>query len=114
VAEFVRDSKTRVLCLGGEWGSIPFYLGRTDSLVDTHDWLPEEYRSFLSTCPRYLLVLRHKRDLEIFHDYLVPPGRKVIQLLDVDGIGLAFVEREKKGRGGQVGHGVAHQHSDGE
>ena len=60
VDEFLRDGRAKIVCLGGEWGSIPFYLGRTDVVVNCRDWLPEQYRSFLRAYPRYLLVLRQK------------------------------------------------------
>ena len=49
--------------------------------------------------PRYLLVLRHRGDLETFRDYLVPPSREVIQLLGSDEIALAFVQRRARREG---------------
>lgn len=90
VARFLADGSARVVCLGGEWGSIPFYLQR-DDVVNCNDWKPEEYVPRLSTYARYLLVLRHASDLETFRTYLIPPGRQVERVLTADQIGLAFV-----------------------
>jgi dolichol-phosphate mannosyltransferase len=73
-ADLVRDGRTPVVCYGGEWGSIPFSLGRADMVFNCCDVQDEDVKKFVTEHARYVLVVRHRRDLEYFRRFLSAGG----------------------------------------
>jgi dolichol-phosphate mannosyltransferase len=90
IAELVRDEQLPVACYAAEWGSIPFYLGRDDLVINEPGVPAEELQKRLSVYPRYVIVLRHKAELERFRRVMTP-GIEITKVLEADEIGVAFV-----------------------
>ncbi len=57
VAAQLEDGRTGVVCVGDEWGSIPFCLGRDDHLLNGTGRPTREVKEFLSRNARNLLAL---------------------------------------------------------
>jgi dolichol-phosphate mannosyltransferase len=91
IAELVRDEQMPVACYAAEWGSIPFYLGRDDLIINQPGVPAEELQKLLSVYPRYVIVLRHKAELERFRRVMTP-GTVITKVLEADEIGVAFVQ----------------------
>jgi dolichol-phosphate mannosyltransferase len=81
---------TAVVCYGGEWGSVPFYLGRDDVVFNCDGQTPEEIQGFFHEHPRVVFVARHKDDLETFRRTMVP-GLEVVKVVDADEIRVALL-----------------------
>lgn len=90
-AELVRDGRTPVVCYGGEWGSIPFYVGRADIVFNCSELPAEDIKKFVSEHARYVLVVRHKQDLERFRLFL-SAGGTMTPIRDAGEIQVALVE----------------------
>jgi dolichol-phosphate mannosyltransferase len=91
IAELVRSHQMPIACYAAEWGSIPFYLGRDDLVINLPGVPAEELQKRLSQYPRYVVVVRHKADLERFQRAL-SPGMEITKVLEADEIGVAFVQ----------------------
>jgi dolichol-phosphate mannosyltransferase len=91
IREWAGQARTVVVCYGGEWGTIPFYLGRNDSVVNLSTLPLQELAAVLAQHPRSVLVARHKAAVEDFRRVLTP-GMKILKVLHADEISVAFVE----------------------
>jgi dolichol-phosphate mannosyltransferase len=91
IAEQVRDHQMPVACYAAEWGSIPFYLGRDDLIINVPGVPAEELPKLLSQHPHSVVVMRHKADLERFQRCMTP-GMEITKVLEADEIGVAFVQ----------------------
>jgi 4-amino-4-deoxy-L-arabinose transferase-like glycosyltransferase len=90
IGELVRDGQTPVLCCGGEWGSIPFYLGRDDIVFHLDEGLTEQVRQLLGRTSRYILIVRHKAELDDYQRALTPGA--TVTRMNVGEIGAALVQ----------------------
>jgi dolichol-phosphate mannosyltransferase len=72
LGRMVREEHVPVACCEGEWGSVPFYLGRTAGVTNLTGLTPEVQVLKAAGRPRQLLVVRHKDDLERFRQALAP------------------------------------------
>jgi dolichol-phosphate mannosyltransferase len=95
IAESVRESQVPVVCYGAEWGSIPFYLGNVDHIINWPDVPIEELQQRLSNIPRYLMIVRHREDLERLRRCL-RPGKQITRMLSAHEIGIALVETDAR------------------
>jgi dolichol-phosphate mannosyltransferase len=93
IREWAPDQRTPVVCYGGEWGSIPFYLGRNESVINFGDLAPGQLPELLSPYHRWVLVTRHKADLELFR-HAMAPVMEIAKVLAADEIAVALVENK--------------------
>ncbi|HEV3258411.1 MAG TPA: glycosyltransferase family 39 protein [Gemmataceae bacterium] len=91
VRALAHDGQTHVVCYGGEWGSIPFYVGRDDLVFNCSEEGPEAATKFFQKYPRSLLVVRHKADLERFRG-TVPAGMEITPLADAGEVRVVLVQ----------------------
>jgi dolichol-phosphate mannosyltransferase len=91
IAQRVRDHPMPVACYAAEWGSIPFYLGRDDLIINQPGVPVEQLPNLLSPYPRSVIVLRHKGDVERFRRSMTP-GMEITKVLEADELGVAFVQ----------------------
>jgi dolichol-phosphate mannosyltransferase len=92
IARLARAERTPVACYDGEWGSVPFYVGETDRVVHLPGRSPSEIVWALIREPRYLVVVRHKADLEQFRR--VSPHMQMTKTLFADEIGVGLLEAQ--------------------
>jgi dolichol-phosphate mannosyltransferase len=97
--EITRDGQTPVACYGAEWGSIPFYVGRNDRVINLSEAGPKQIQERLSALDRYVLVVRHQEDLARFRQ-LMHPYIRTTKVLSSDEIGVALVESVTAARTG--------------
>jgi dolichol-phosphate mannosyltransferase len=91
ICHLARQGQTPVACYEGEWGSVPFYLGRTDGVISLSGLSGDEVLRFLVRQPQLLLVVRHKADLQRFGREL-KPFVQVTRALQADEIGVGILE----------------------
>ena len=95
--DLVLDGRTPVITCGGEWGSIPFYLGRTDIVLNCGLDVPaKDIIQFVSGHSRYVPVVRRRQDLAFFRS-LLPAHGTITTIRDAGEIQVTLVE---DGRGG--------------
>lgn len=70
-----------VVCYGGEWGSVPFYVGKDDQVLNFNGGPIEDLRRFLDRNQRNLLVIRHAEDVEQLRRAL-PRDSEIIQIAE--------------------------------
>jgi dolichol-phosphate mannosyltransferase len=90
VGALLQDSRTAVVCSGGEWGSILFYLGRDHAVFNYSDQPPGELAKFLRRFPRSLLVGRHREDLQRLRED-IPARMEIVPLGEAGDIRVALV-----------------------
>jgi dolichol-phosphate mannosyltransferase len=91
IARAERQARTPVACYDGEWGSVPFYLGRTAGIINRPGLTPAELVPSLIVQPRCLLVVRHKADLEVFR-WATTPFLALTGVRYADEIGVGVLE----------------------
>jgi hypothetical protein len=92
VVALLQDGSIPVVCFGGEWGSIPFYL-RHDNVRTITGWSVDELATFLGKHQRNLVVFRSDvAALVLSH---LPPGMTVTRLLDAGTAKVALVARNE-------------------
>jgi dolichol-phosphate mannosyltransferase len=91
ITDLLQDGRTGVVCYGGEWGSVPFYAGRDDNFFNFSDRPPQELAVFLSHYSRYLLILKHQKDVDVIR-WAVPAGMELINLADAGDMRVILVQ----------------------
>jgi dolichol-phosphate mannosyltransferase len=82
IARTIADGATRVVCYGGEWWSVPFYLQSGDRVPSFSEDAPRRLRQYLRQHSRCLVVLMHQKDLANFQHELRPDSN-VLTVSDV-------------------------------
>ncbi len=90
IGRMVREDRTPVVCCDGEWGSVPFYLGEIEQVVNCRGLTPEEVVRAMFWQARYLVVVRHKADLDLFRQ--AAPFMEMKKVLYADEIAVALLE----------------------
>jgi 4-amino-4-deoxy-L-arabinose transferase-like glycosyltransferase len=78
----IADGVTPVVCYGGEWWSVPFYLQSRDKVASFSEDAPEQLRQYFRQHSRCLVVLLHQKDLTTFQHELRPDSH-VLTVSDV-------------------------------
>jgi 4-amino-4-deoxy-L-arabinose transferase-like glycosyltransferase len=91
IAGLLRDGDVGVICIGAEWGSVPFYLGRDDIIVHCGERPLEDLPRFLSKHPRNLVIVRRKQELDDVRR-TVPTSLTITDIADAGEIKIVLVE----------------------
>lgn len=83
IAALARDGTTPVVCYGGEWGSVPFYLKRDEVIFNLSNRPHEEVYRFVNQHTHFVLVVKHRYDLHYFQK-TVCPDWEFNKVMDVD------------------------------
>lgn len=88
-----RSGEMPVVVFGGEWGSVPFDLGRDDTVRNFTEQSPQELERFLLAYPRYFLVVRHRDELDYFRGCMLH-RMGVSRIVDAGEVGMFSVTVE--------------------
>lgn len=80
IEEILDDGQTGLVCVGEEWGSIPFYLHHEELLFNSRNKTPEQLKHFLDLHPRTLFLVRNESDMALAR-WLVPAGSEFTNVL---------------------------------
>lgn len=96
IKKLIRDGHSPVVCFGGDWGSVPFYLGHDKGIFNLSKRSDAEVQDFLSHHPNFVLVVKHKSDLDYFQQKACPDWN-FAKVLNVDQYTVAVVRAAEPG-----------------
>jgi dolichol-phosphate mannosyltransferase len=91
IAQLLQDRNLGVACYGGEWGSVLFYVGRDDDVLNFSEQPVGEFSAFLRQHPRNLVILRRQEDLDTYRLY-IPAGMTIVPLRQAGSARVVLVQ----------------------
>lgn len=91
------DGRVPVACFGKDWGSIPFYLNRDDTVVNFTNESLEQFQHFSREHPEFLLIVKRKDELDRFR-LGMGPGAEFTPVTDAFELHAVFVRGPGAGK----------------
>jgi dolichol-phosphate mannosyltransferase len=80
LADLLADRRTGLVCVGAEWGSVPFYLRHDDQLFNCQHRTLIELQRFMARHPRVLFLARGEGDVALVR-WVMPDGTQLNRIL---------------------------------